>query len=304
MQDNSQWETGICPICKDPPLRPRQGALYTFQLREVPVLTKDCGGLAPKGLSIIPCKRCGLFYLSPRLKEDAIKMLYEAPEYFKGGTHQGYDDYSEQARTLEMTFRWFLKRLHSKGLTGGALLDVGCGPGLFLKEARAYFHRRVGTDLCDEVAGLAAKNSDVALCGGPLSARAYGPFDTITAIGVLEHVYDAVPFIRDCASLLRPGGHIIIVTPDIMGFWRKIMGKRWPSFKLPEHIAYYQRDTIKTLAKEANMKVKDFFPYHQAFPLGLILRRLGLAKNNIKPLKDVAIPLPCVMMTAVLCREA
>lgn len=298
-QDNN-WEDATCPICKASHPGDDKRALYTFSADTIEVLKGGCGSEPPAYLNIVQCDQCGLAYLTPRPKEEFMCKVYEAPEYFEGGGQGGYDDYLGQKDTLELTFRWFLKKLRQKGLTGGALLDVGCGPGLFLQEARSYFALTVGTDLCKEMAGQASRHCDWAIPGGPRSAEAHGPFDLVTAIGVLEHIYDPVKFIEDCASLLKPSGHLVLVTPDITGFWRKLMGRKWPSFKLPEHIAYYSPPSMKELAHRTSMNVREVFPYHQAFPLNLVLKRLGITVHSARLTKRVSVPLPWVMMTAVM----
>jgi len=212
----------------------------------------------------------------------------------------GYDGYEDQKSTLVHTFRWLLRKLEARGLTGGSLLDIGCGPGWFLREAKSLFQRRVGTDLCKETAEEASRFCDMAICGGPEDLQDSERFDLVTAIGVLEHVYDPVSFVRQCSKLLREEGHLILVTPDIKGFWYKIMKKRWPSFKLPEHIAFYDETTMSILASNAGMTLESVFPYHQAFPLGLMLQKLGLRFGRGSMSYRVPVPLPGVMMTAVL----
>ena len=297
---HNQWEHAVCPICKTPCSHNSAQALYTFGPSDIDAFQGSHNRQHPAHLRIVQCAGCGLHCLTPRPREEFMQKIYETPAYFEGGMAGGYDDYMGQGRTLEVTFRWFLRKLKQKGLTGGTLLDVGCGPGLFLKEARTHFEYTVGSDLCQEMAAKASQHCDLAVTGGPLSAKEQGPFDLITAIGVLEHVYDAVAFISECASLLGPCGHLVLVTPDIMGFWRKLMGRKWPSFKLPEHIAYYSHTTLKELACRASMTVQEFFPYHQAFPLNLVLKRLKITLNMAEKTKRIMVPIPHVMTTAVL----
>ena len=303
MISSSDWEEPLCPVCHTH--NPPKGGkiLYKFPLTIIPGFEGTEGPFSPAELKIVRCERCELVYLSPRPKESAMSKIYESPEYFEGGAQGGYDDYKGQEKALQLTFRWFLRKLKKKGYTGGTLLDVGCGPGLFLKEARHYFHRIIGTDLSKEVAQEAASHCHEAFCGGPLAAKSRGPFDLITAIGVLEHVYEPVKFLRECASLLKDDGHLVIVTPDIMGFWHKLMKRRWPSFKLPEHIAYYSQPSMEFLAHRAGLQISDLFPYHQAFPLDLVLKRMGFRVSKTGLLKRVNIPLPSVMTTVILTKD-
>jgi len=298
----AQWEEeASCPLCKSEHNYEAAQVLQKFSQNSSTINQHSETNLHhPNDLYIIQCKKCGLFFLSPRLKKEAMHKVYETMTYFKGNSNVGYNDYEEQKKTLILTFNWFLKKLKRKKLIGGALLDVGCGSGLFLEKSKPFFSKTVGTDLCKDMANEAAKRCDVALCGGPLAAKKFGPFNLITTIGVIEHIYNPIDFLEECVALLAPGGHIILVTPNIKGIWYKIMKKRWPSFKLPEHIAYYHPDAMRELAKRTSMTLKGFFSYHQVFPLSLVLKYLGFSANKKNKILNIEIPLPWVMMATIL----
>ena len=67
----------------------------------------------------------------------------------------------------------------------------------------------------------------------------------------------------------------MLSTPHMGSLWRKAMGQRWPSFKIPEHIVYYDRATLRRLLEsEGFLDIQDI-PYLHAFPLSLVLRRAG-----------------------------
>lgn len=134
------------------------------------------------------------------------------------------------------------------------------------------------------------------------SSRPLGQRETIqlvTAISVIEHIYDPVSFLSDCSELLVNGGAIVMVTPDINGFWRHIMGRHWPSFILPDHIAFYDKNTLAFLAFRASMELSAAFPYHHWFPLGLTLSKLGIPLPEKWKGLRTSVMLPKVMLTAV-----
>ena len=87
---------------------------------------------------------------------------------------------------------------------------------------------------------------------------------------------------------------MIIATPDIGSFWYKLMGRRWPSFKIPEHVAYYTRSTLESLMRETGHRRIEEIPFPHAFPLGLIAKKLGLGVPA--PLSQKSLWLPHTMV--------
>ena len=196
------WQYGPCPLCGS--CFPGK-ALYRFAISSVstPVpAPEDCGVLR-----VIRCPGCGLSYLYPRPIETAMSVIYSNSAYFGARSPGGYDDYFEQEVALRRTFRRFLTTLGRRGLTGGALADVGCGPGYLLDTARPFFRKRMGTDMCMEIAEKGAALCDGVVCGGPGELSMTGErFDLVTSIGVLEHLYEPVGFLRRCGNLTKRGG--------------------------------------------------------------------------------------------------
>ncbi len=231
--------------------------------------------------TVVRCKECGLYYLCPRLVESAMEEAYRKLSYYEGG-ECGYADtsYTAQEFALRATFKCLLNNLAGRGLTSGDLLEVGCGYGYLLDEARSFFQRRVGTEFSPQGAEIAGKTGAEVFVGGleqiPTDAR----FDCIIATQVIEHIYQPLSFVKQLAGHIKPGGHIILATPDIGGALRKLMRRRWPSFKVPEHVLYFDYKTLSSLMNRAGLTDVRRLPYPHAFPLGLIAAKFGF---NLPP---------------------
>ena len=240
---------------------------------------------------VVRCTECSLWYLSPRLEEGAIAQTYAEDTYFGGdGGAAGYADYADQEGSLRQTFRRLLGRLDANGLCGGRLLEIGCGYGYFLDEARPYFDQRVGTELSLGAARHAKNCADEIVVGGVEALPDESLFDCIAALHVIEHVYRPTDFVRKAARHLKPGGVMVLAAPDMGSFWRIFMGRRWPSFKFPEHIAFYDRRTLPALMRDAALCEPQPIPYVHDFPLTEILRKLGMASPDFA--KQISVPLP------------
>jgi 2-polyprenyl-3-methyl-5-hydroxy-6-metoxy-1,4-benzoquinol methylase len=247
--DSSQVERPVCPLCGS---GERRENVYVFP-----------------PYAVARCLRCGLWYLHPRLGEEGMRACYVDDAYFEGG-EAGYSSYQAQEATLRPTFRAFLQELSRRGMTGGRLLEVGCAYGFFLDEARGFFDHRRGTDYSPAAFEKARGRADRVDLGGLEQIAPGELFDLIAVIHVIEHIYDPVAFLRECATHLAPGGSIVLATPDMGSFWRPLMRYRWPFFKIPEHVTFFDRHTLKRLLEASGLTDVQELPYRSAFSLDLI----------------------------------
>jgi SAM-dependent methyltransferase len=237
------------------------------------------------------CAACGLHYLYPRLIESAMQEAYRQSSYYEGGAC-GYADtsYIAQEPALRATFKRLLHNLARRRLAGGDLLEIGCGYGYLLDEARLFFDRRVGTEFSPQGAEIARATDAEIFVGGIVHVPPGAKFDCVIATHVIEHVYQPLSFVKRLASHTRPGGHIVLATPDIGGVLRKLMGRHWPSFKAPEHVLYFDFQTLSSLMRRAGLNDICRLPYPHAFPLGLIAAKFALALPSLLAHLKVWVP--------------
>ena len=224
---------------------------------------------------VMRCWGCTLWYISPRLTPEATNALYEDDGYFAGG-EAGYGDYRAQERSLRATFRRLLGNMAKRGATGGALLDVGAGLGFMLDEARPFFERREGVELSPAAATEAARAAEASVHLSLDALPADAAFDTVTALHVIEHIPDALGFAERLMGLVRPGGTLVLAAPDMGAFWRPVLGKAWPSWKIPEHVAFYDARTLRDLMERAGGEGLRRLPYLHDFPLDEVIGKAGI----------------------------
>ncbi|MDQ6732140.1 MAG: class I SAM-dependent methyltransferase [Actinomycetota bacterium] len=99
----------------------------------------------------------------------------------------------------------------------GAVLDIGCGEAATADALRARGATRiVGVEVVEEAARLArGRLDDVRV--GPVEDELdhiEGPFDTVLAWDVLEHLADPYSVVRNLCDLTTPGGHLQVSVPN------------------------------------------------------------------------------------------
>ena len=293
-------ETADCPICGS---------------ARAPTLRYD---FAP--FRVVRCPRCGLVFLSPRLTESAILKLYSDQEYYVSEVSgQGYDEYFEVRHNWIKTFTRRLEQITNYREASpwdqlpitnyqlpGRVLDIGCGPGFFLEAAQAKGYDAFGLDPSDYIVKVASEKFGERIQKGVIESADYPAehFDLVVAFDTFEHVYHPLEWLEAVRRVLRspdpasgkPGGLLAITTPDPTSLLAKISGKKWVSFKLPEHVFYWSPDTIRRVLAEG-WEILEIKPAGQYASLSFLFRRLfrlpsnprGIIKWKLDLLKKISI---------------
>jgi SAM-dependent methyltransferase len=159
------------------------------------------------------CRGCGYRFLNPRPSQSEIAEAYSAP--------QQYDTWLEEdlGRQVMWKKRWDLVKQHAQG---SRLLDVGAGIGTFLSNARDDGWSVSGTEVSRSAITIARQRYGVEIVEGQLGdAPISGPFDVVSMWHVLEHLPSPSLGLRQCHSLLRTGGLLVVAVPnDSDARWR------------------------------------------------------------------------------------
>ena len=106
------------------------------------------------------------------------------------------------------------------GLGGKTVVDVGCGGGILSETMASRGAEVLGIDLGDKQLGVAKLHklesgttaSYRLIAAEALAAETPAAFDVVTCMEMLEHVPDPASTIAACATLVKPGGSVVIST--------------------------------------------------------------------------------------------
>jgi len=128
------------------------------------------------------------------------------------------------------------------------MLDVGCGPGLFLIEAKKRGWEVYGTEFTDKQL-VYLKDKGINTLKGKLTNNSFedGLFDVIISSEVIEHINNPVEEMQHFHRLLRKGGLVYITTPNFNALERYLLKGDYEIIEYPEHLSYYTPTTINLL---------------------------------------------------------
>ncbi|XP_045498797.1 ubiquinone biosynthesis O-methyltransferase, mitochondrial-like isoform X2 [Colias croceus] len=118
------------------------------------------------------------------------------------------------------------KRKSSKPLANKLILDIGCGGGLLSEPLAKLGAKVTGVDACSSLIDLAKEHSDVdpeVAKNKPTyycesieehSQKYANYYDAVIASEIVDHVANVELFLKHCVETLKPGGKIIITTPN------------------------------------------------------------------------------------------
>jgi 2-polyprenyl-3-methyl-5-hydroxy-6-metoxy-1,4-benzoquinol methylase len=176
----------------------------------------------------------------------------------------------EEHRLARLNAEWRL-RLIRQMKSSGKLLEVGCARGDFLAAARNHF------DVCglEPNPELAESSAQIApVYRGTIETTPWSGFDVIASFHVLEHVDSPRSFMRAAAERLKPGGLLVIETPNIDSLPFKLFKSHWRQF-IAEHYFFFSPKTITRLISECGLQVQSVANIGKYASLDLVVNRLA-----------------------------
>lgn len=246
-----------------------------------------CGGAdtskywVASGYRLSRCSSCSMVWDHAPL--DNLELQYGENYFSNDNPKGGYANYVEGMAINRKTFEDRIKKLEKILGRKGSLLDIGCALGDCVQIAEKRGWDAYGLEL-SEFAVKIAKKKKLKIFQGTLEESKLPKdlrFDVVMMQDVIEHVRDPLAELRRIKKVLKPGGVVFLVTPDIGGLWHTILRSSWYHYKQGEHIMYFSNKSLsKALELLGYSGVECHKTYH-VMSLGYIANRLKFYNPRI-----------------------
>ncbi len=228
-----------------------------------------------RGNEIYKCDDCGVQFMNPQYTDEFLADYYS--HYTK--------EEPEWDEPLSYGHNFYLSLLEKYIPQKGALLDIGCGKGHLLNQAKKRGWEVFGFDVdCNSVEHFSKKLNIKIFCGDFEKINWDGKnFDLISMHHVFEHLKDPMAYLKIINSLLRREGILFIVLPNIKslssrikfrlekwGIRKKHVGKYYDT---SHHLFYYEPKTLKALLKNQGYEILHIRSGHKVRPNQSMLKR-------------------------------
>ena len=237
-----------CQLCKSDSPKP----LYT-----IPGFKED-----QREFEIVKCKSCGFVYMNPTHSKKANIDSYDTAYYTdqvadpSGKIRSFLGDRKE--KTNDHRIEWNIIRKHK---TGGKILDLGSGPGFFLSALEGHWEKFAVDTSEFSISNI--QDPEVKKFKGELQEAVFKEkfFDVIYMGHTLDRLTNLKETLSELHRILKPGGIICIVTPNINSLCAKVFKNKY-RLLYSNHLLYFSPETIKQLFEQNGFRLVNIhFPF-------------------------------------------
>lgn len=158
-----------------------------------------------------------------------------------------------------------LRSLWPAPLRGLTVADVGCAGGSFIDHVRGLAKRIVAVEPCTLYHESLARRGCEVFPYADAAAREIGEaVDLAVSLQVIEHTLDPLSFLSDILRMLKPGGRLLISTPNRDDFLMSALQEGYPQFFYRvAHRWYFNAACLAALAERVGFAVEKIDHVHR-----------------------------------------
>lgn len=188
----------------------------------------------------VTCSKCGVATTSPWPSDAQLAEAYGDWYRPESGRFSGLGD-----KVLHRLRATLANRLH-RLLPPGPVLDVGAGDGNLVEAFVRHGREAVGLEPYGS--GPHIRQAEVEEVDGSWSAVIFWH--------TLEHVRRPGRALSHAATLVAPGGKLIVAVPNATSLQARAFGDRWFALDLPRHLTHIRPAALVSKIQEAGLQVE------------------------------------------------
>lgn len=201
---------------------------------------------------IVKCVECGLVRSDPIIDLSRMNDLYRDSEFLS-------NEEAIYAARNGLRLIDELKSGYKIPTDEASLVEIGCGNGLFLHEARkAGIKKVLGFEPSSDC--LAQAPADIAnrIINQPFEPGLVDgeKFNLGCLFQVIDHLPRPDETLRRLGETLSPGAGLVITCHDVQGWTARILGEASPIFDV-EHTFFFSKETLARLLEKAGYRVLE-----------------------------------------------
>lgn len=213
-------------------------------------------GNSDKVFTISQCEGCGVLRTLPEMSQSELADCY--PSEYWGGTHQPPESWIKSSQSDKTGF------LRSCRISGGRILDVGCGAGFFLRALNGNRWDRFGVEIGSEASEQAARSLGVHnVRSGTLVEAGFDDafFDVVTFWSALEHTNEPRANLIEARRILKPDGTLVVQVPNAASYQARWFKGAWFSLDAPRHRYHFNAEGLDRLFSQTGFETyrRTFF---------------------------------------------
>lgn len=212
--------------------------------------------LTGEAFEIHECLKCGLLFTEPRPDASSIGKYYQSEEYYSHQENKSgfIPKIYESVKKVNLRHK---RKLATKGLKVGTMLEIGCGVGDFLHEMEQRGWNCTGIEPSKEAKAIAQNRVKANILNPEdLATLKDESFDLITMWHVLEHVDNLKDEVRHLQRLLKKGGRLVLALPNFKSTDAEYYREYWAAYDVPRHLNHFCRESINNIFKTTKLQLK------------------------------------------------
>jgi SAM-dependent methyltransferase len=241
-----------CPLCN---------------ARAVEVAMDFPGYRKPQTFSIFSCSGCHASYCRPLSTDESVYELI----YRNVREVSGYKRYAKYSKLVGYPFvrplaylaesdpvYWAVREALAKIAKSATarILEIGSGLGYTTYALSRAGYQATGFDVSREAVRAATLRFGNLYQSGDFDGfvnEARGTYDVVVMTELIEHIPDVVEFLAKTLTLLRPGGSLVLTTPNRSAYGDDVV---WDTAPPPVHLWWFSEESIRRLGERIAAKVE------------------------------------------------